>query len=222
MDRVDQLAAVRDCRLRDINRMIAATADFGPLHKPLYNSFLKPYNRGSKKQWGNDNWANATTIAQRIEEDNLAQGERRLSRFADTHLVYRTESGQASHRASGGPEAWAEASVEDILNLLLDLFDEFPLTISKQTFYQANKSVEFEGIWAGPTGLRTKYRRLCRTEFVHLAKSTYICCFRTHDRKKLEKAYDRHMKADGIKSLQIGLVEGMPSWPTLASTQVAA
>nr|OQO20707.1 hypothetical protein B0A51_11993 [Rachicladosporium sp. CCFEE 5018] len=288
MDRFNQLATLRDSRLRGIDRMRAAIGAFGPLHRPLYNPFLKPHNKSGKERWSDEEWASATTIAQRIEADNRAQGESPLSRFADTHLVYRTQcginpakgldriadgysfmvgylddkeiagfihahptvnqpnynqcrehfgrySGVIKHQTlqylklavkllikhSGGKEAWSNASDDDIRVLLLALFDEFPLTISKKTFCHANKSVDFEGIWAGPTGLRTKYQRLRRTKFVHLAKSTYLYCFRTHDRKKLDKVYNRHMKSNGIRSLQIGPIEEMPSRPTPASTQAA-
>ncbi|KAK6428485.1 hypothetical protein LTR95_015371 [Oleoguttula sp. CCFEE 5521] len=289
MERFNQLAAIRDRRRRGIDRMRAALGAFGPIHRPLHNPFLKPYKKSSKERWSNEEWANATTTAQRIEEDNRAQGELPLSRFADTHLVYRTQcgidptkelnriedgysfvvgylddkeiygfvhahptvnlfnynqfrqhfgrySGVIKHQTlqylklavkhlikhSGGREAWEAASEENIRNLLIALFDDFPLTISKQTFYHANKSVDFEGIWTGPTDPRTKYQRLCRTKFVHLAKCTYLYCFRTHDRKKLDRAYDRHMKSDGVRSLQIGPIEEMPSRPTPASTQAAA
>ncbi|OQO07632.1 hypothetical protein B0A48_07329 [Cryoendolithus antarcticus] len=209
MDRFNQLAALRDRRLRAIDRMRAAIGAFGPLHKPLYNPFLKPYNKSSKERWSNEEWANATAIARRIEADNRAQAESppvALRRHPPGVQDADFKVGYLDDKEFNG-FIHAQPTVNQTnYNQLREHFGRYPGVNKHQT-------VQF---------LKLAYWRLYRAKFLHLAKSTYLYSFRTKDRKKLDKAYDRHMKSDGVKSLQIGPIAEIPSRPTPMSREAAA
>lgn len=74
---------------------------------------------------------------------------------------------------TGRIQAWRSATKTQGQALLRDLFSEYPLAITQQTFHLRHASVDFETIWRSPVGERAMFQDLCRTKFVKPAYRTW-------------------------------------------------